>query len=27
MEAVGGRIYCEKTEDLVNIIEETIHGQ
>ena len=27
MEAVGGRIYCEKTEDLVTIIEETIHGQ
>ena len=27
MEVVGGRIYCEKTEDLVNIIEETIHGQ
>jgi phosphoglycolate phosphatase len=27
MEAVGGTIYCEKTEDLVNIIEETIHGQ
>ena len=27
MEAVGGTIYCEKTEDLVKIIEETIHGQ
>ena len=27
MEAVGGSIYCEKTENLVNIIEETIHGQ
>ena len=27
MEAVGGRIYCEKTEDLARIIEETIHGQ
>ena len=27
MEAVGGDIYCEHTEDLVNIIEETIHGQ
>ena len=27
MEAVGGKIYCEKTEDLVKIIEETIHGQ
>ena len=27
MEAVGGSIYCEKTEDLVRIIEETIHGQ
>ena len=27
MEAVGGDIYCEKTEDLVSIIEETIHGQ
>ena len=27
MEAFGGSIYCEKTEDLVNIIEETIHGQ
>ena len=27
MEAVGGSIYCEKTEDLVTIIEETIHGQ
>ena len=27
MEAVGGSIYCEKTEDLVKIIEETIHGQ
>ena len=25
--AVGGEIYCEKTEDLVRIIEETIHGQ
>ena len=27
MEAVGGRVYCEKTEALVKIIEETIHGQ
>ena len=27
MEAVGGSIYCESTEDLVRIIEETIHGQ
>ena len=27
MEATGGSIYCEKTEDLVKIIEETIHGQ
>ena len=27
MEAVGGNIYCEKTEDLVRTIEETIHGQ
>lgn len=27
MEAVGGSIYCEKTEDLVKIIEEIIHGQ
>ena len=27
MEAVGGNIYCERTEDLVRIIEETIHGQ
>ena len=27
MEAVGGSIYCENTEDLVRIIEETIHGQ
>ncbi len=27
MEAVGGSIYCEKTEDLVRIIEETVHGQ
>ena len=27
MEAVGGSIYCEKTEELVKIIEETIHGQ
>ena len=27
MEAVGGHIYCENTEDLVRIIEETIHGQ
>ena len=27
MAAVGGEIYCEKTEDLVRIIEETIHGQ
>jgi len=27
MEAVGGSIYCERVEDLVKIIEETIHGQ
>ena len=27
MEAVGGNIYCEKTEDLVRTSEETIHGQ
>ena len=27
MEAAGGSIYCEKTEELVKIIEETIHGQ
>ena len=27
MEAVGGSIFCETTEDLVKIIEETIHGQ
>ena len=27
MEAVGGSIYSEKTEKLVNVIEETIHGQ
>ena len=27
MAAVGGEIYCEKTEELVRIIEETIHGQ
>ena len=27
MEAVGGSVYCERTEDLVRIIEETIHGQ
>ena len=27
MEAVGGSIYCERTEDLVSIIEETIHVQ
>ena len=27
MEAVGGSIYCEKTEDLAKIIEETINGQ
>jgi len=27
MAAAGGEIYCEKTEDLVRIIEETIHGQ
>ena len=27
MEAVGGSVYCERTEDLVKIIEETIHGQ
>ena len=27
MEAAGGSIYCEKTEDLATIIEETIHGQ
>ena len=27
MEAAGGSIYCEKTEDLAKIIEETIHGK
>ena len=27
MEAAGGSIYCEKMEDLVRIIEETIHGK
>ena len=27
MEAVGGSIYCEKTENLVNVIVGTIHGQ
>ena len=27
LEAAGGCVYCEKTEDLVKIIEETIHGQ
>ena len=27
MEAAGGSIYCERTEDLARIIEETIHGQ
>ena len=27
MEAVGGSIYCEKTEDLVRVIEEAVHGQ
>jgi len=27
METVGGSIFCERTEDLVRIIEETIHGQ
>ena len=27
LEAAGGCTYCGKTEDLVNIIEETIHGQ
>ena len=27
MVSAGGSIYCEKTEDLVRIIEETIHGQ
>ncbi len=27
MEAVGGSIFCERTEDLVKIIRETIHGQ
>lgn len=27
MEAVGGSIFCDNTEDLVRIIEETIHGQ
>ena len=27
LEAAGGCVYCEKTEDLVRIIEETIHGQ
>ena len=27
MEAVGGSIYCDRTENLVKIIEETMHGQ
>ena len=27
LEAAGGSICCEKTEDLVKMIEETIHGQ
>ena len=27
LEAAGGCVYCERTEDLVKIIEETIHGQ
>lgn len=27
IEAVGGSFFCETTEDLVKIIEETIHGQ
>ena len=27
LEAAGDCIYCERTEDLVRIIEETIHGQ
>ena len=27
MEAAGGSVFCEKTEELVKIIEETIHGQ
>ena len=27
LEAVGGCVYCERTEDLARIIEETIHGQ
>ena len=27
MEAVGGSIYCENTEELAKIIEETINGQ
>lgn len=27
MDAVGGSIYCESTEDLASVIEETIHGK
>lgn len=27
LEAAGGCVYCERTEDLARIIEETIHGQ
>ena len=27
LEAAGGSIYCERTEDLAKIIEETVHGQ
>ena len=27
LEAAGGCAYCEKTENLVSVIEETIHGQ
>ena len=27
LEAAGACVYCERTEDLVRIIEETVHGQ
>ena len=27
LEAAGGCVYCESTEELVRVIEETIHGQ
>ena len=27
LEAAGDCVYCEKTEDLVKVIEETVHGQ